>query len=194
VNTYVPIVAYGKQGTVYGMYLQGRTGNIDGLFYQQTNVGASGRLLLHGSSKLIAGVIYHAVATFDGTTVTTYINGLPDVNATYPGVISYPGGATAGLEIGGQALSDAPFPGPIAQVAVYGSALSSPTIVAHYLAGQLLPMTSEPATPSDSFVDSIGINTHLENADVGNFHDYMGAYNPGFVGGPYGGMKAIERL
>jgi hypothetical protein len=165
-NTYVPIIAYGKQGTSYGMYLQGLGNNTAGLFYQQSNVGSAGRLLLHGMTRLSAGTTYHAVVVFNGTTITIYVNGLQDTSATFPGSVNYPKATLPGLQIGGQALSDAPFPGTVADVAVYGTPLSQQTVVSHFLAGQLLPMASEAAVPADTFVDSIGVNTHFENASM----------------------------
>jgi Concanavalin A-like lectin/glucanases superfamily len=162
-NTYVPIAVYGGQGISYGLYLQGISNNQSTIFYQQTNVGQSGRLFLHGSTHLSVGAVYHVVIAFDGTNVRSYVNGLLDQTMSDPGAVGYFRNVT-GLQIGGQtSSSDASFPGTIAHVAVYGSALSAATVVNHFLIGQLLPMTSEDATPADTLVDSIGINTHFEN-------------------------------
>jgi hypothetical protein len=164
-NTYAPLAIYGNQGTTYGMYLQGQ-GTYDTLFYQQTNSGASGRLLLHGLTDLKVGTTYHVVAVFDGSKVTTYVNGIVDQTASYAGLVGYAKTAPVGLQIGGQLASTRPsFPGSIAEVAIYGSPLSGQTVLNHFLAGQLVQMASETAVPADSFVDSIGINTHFDNAE-----------------------------
>jgi hypothetical protein len=165
----LPIVAYGTaaRGFRYGLFLHGLVAGNNALMYYQHNAGKA-QLSLLGGTRMVVGPIYHVVATFDGNTVTTYVNGNKEASATYPGSIDYSGQISDGLQIGGAdqipAYASASFPGTIAQVAVYGSALNASQIANHFLAGQYVPVISEPATSADAFVDSIGVNAHFENS------------------------------
>lgn len=155
----LPIVSYGREanGSSYGLYLS--SGNT--LRYEQQSVGQS-RLYAYGKTTFIPGKAYHLVVTSDGTNVNLYVNGALDGTKPYAGNISYSNTGGQGLFVGGPLQSTLPtFAGTIAQVAVYSVPLSPAQILNHFVTGQIAPMTTEPATSSDAFVDSIGINTHF---------------------------------
>jgi len=165
----MPIAVYGDEsvGVRYGLYLHGLKTAFDSLLFIEHTTGQTNELRLYGSTQLAVGTAYHVVAVSDGTHVTLYVNGVADQSAAYPGAINYASHIVSGMQIGGDKLNaqygSAPFPGTIAHVAVYGSALTPAKIVSHFLSGQLIPMTAEIAKRSDAIVDSIGINTHFDN-------------------------------
>jgi hypothetical protein len=64
----------------------------------------------------------------------------------------------------------------------YGWVKSSPKSAAYRVLGPGLAFAGD-------FKYIPGLSAYM---DVGNFHDYMGTYNPGFPGGPWGGMKSIK--
>ena len=165
----LPIVGYGDllRGIRYGLYDHGIGGG-DTFSYVQHNVGQTNQLYVYGHTKLVLGVTYHLVAVFDGSTVTTYVNGVMDQRVSAPGTIDYPpANIHTGLQIGGNVADaqwgDASFGGTVAQVALYSQPLSNAQVTSHFLAGQIVPMVTENASSSDSFVDSIGLNAHFEN-------------------------------
>jgi hypothetical protein len=164
----LPIAVYGTtaHGVRYGLYLHGLTAGNNSLLYVQQNVGRPQFRAL-GGTRLVVGPIYHVVATFDGATVATYVNGNLETRLSNPGSIDY-SSVSNGVQIGGAVqiprYASASFPGTIAQVAIYGSALNTTRVVTHFLAGQLVPMTTERAAWSEAFVNSIGINAHFENS------------------------------
>ncbi len=165
----LPIVGYGDllRGIRYGLYDHGIGGG-DTFSYVQHNVGQANQIYVYGHTKLALGVTYHLVAVFDGSTVTTYVNGVMDQRVNAPGAIDYPASVIhTGLQIGGNVANAqwgyASFGGTVAQVALYSQPLSGAQVTNHFLAGQIVPMVTEDASSSDSFVDSIGLNAHFEN-------------------------------
>jgi len=169
-NHDLPIAVYGdeKNGVRYGIYLHGLTHTaFDSIVFIEHTTGQANELRLYGSMRLAVGTVYHVVAVSNGTSAALYINGLQDVTASYPGPIDYTNKLTNGVQIGGDVLNAqygaAPFPGTIAQIAIYGSALPLSHIVNHFLAGQLIPLVAETPRPADSFVDSIGVNAHFDD-------------------------------
>jgi hypothetical protein len=77
---------------------------------------------------------FHVVGTFDGTTMTLYINGLNIGSATYSGFTS----STQSLYLGRDWTNSGPryFDGLISSCALYATSLSSSRILAHYNAGK----------------------------------------------------------
>jgi Concanavalin A-like lectin/glucanases superfamily len=79
----------------------------------------------------------HVIATYDGTVIRIYINGVLDTEVPAPGSVS-PKPPTdqnvieSGVGIGNQTQRDRPFNGLIDEVALYPSALSPERILAHY--------------------------------------------------------------
>lgn len=85
-----------------------------------------------GPANLVVGNTYHVCATFNGTTVTLYINGQSVTTATpaYNIVAS-----KCRIAVRPDTLRF--YPGPIDEVAIYGTALSAARIQAHYNVGTL---------------------------------------------------------
>jgi Concanavalin A-like lectin/glucanases superfamily len=83
------------------------------------------------------GVETYVVATYDGSVIRIYLNGVLDSETRAPGTIS-PKPPTdlnlieSGVGIGNQTQRDRPFNGLIDEVAVYPAALSAERILAHY--------------------------------------------------------------
>ena len=83
------------------------------------------------------GVETHVVATYDGSVIRIYLNGVLDSETRAPGSIS-PKPPTplnlieSGVGIGNQTQRDRPFNGLIDEVALYPRALSAERILAHY--------------------------------------------------------------
>jgi hypothetical protein len=118
----------------------------------------------YGTTALQPGKVYHVVGTYDGTTVSVYLNGVLDGSAPATGLPRY-GALTptgGGLVIGGSlGSSGAQFNGEVEDVSIYQSALSAQTVAAHYAAGLATPLLRETPRQSDAFVDTIGVNTHF---------------------------------
>ncbi len=126
-----------------------KNGDVDfGLFYESSKLNlwstAVGSLAT-GSTELKTNQWYHMVLTRDGSSnVTAYINGVEQFSV---------GGSTENFGSVGHAIfigvnyngADLTFPvsGSIDEVAIYGSAMSQPTALAHYNAGITVP---EPST------------------------------------------------
>ncbi len=91
---------------------------------------------------LAANTVYSLVATWDGTTLTLYVNGVSRETAT-PGAMTIPGSGIY-TTIGATAASSPTlfFNGVIDEVAIYTTALSSTRVAAHYTAGTTTPTTA----------------------------------------------------
>ena len=93
----------------------------------------------------------HLVGSYDGTTLSFYVNGALAAQLTAP----FAPNDVNPLRIGGGATEgdgDFFFEGDIDEVAVYGAALSEDRILAHYVAG--FPLTTPPtisAQPQSQF-------------------------------------------
>jgi hypothetical protein len=84
------------------------------------------------ANAVIAGSTYHLVATYDGTTQRLYLNGKEVASTPLTGVASSNANA---LYLGSWSGSGEFFKGTIDDAAVYGSALTSAQVSAHYAAG-----------------------------------------------------------
>jgi len=92
------------------------------------------------SNNLVAqGVETHVVATYDGSVIRIYLNGIPDPSGATPapGSISpkpftEANAIESGVGIGNQTQRDRPFNGLIDEVALYPAALSAERILAHF--------------------------------------------------------------
>jgi len=94
---------------------------------------AGGSERASSSSAAVPGTWYHVAATYDGTTMKIYINGvLEDSNASSRSVP-----ATTGmpLVLGGTSDLSKNTQGTLDEVAIYPSALTATQVVAHYNAG-----------------------------------------------------------
>jgi hypothetical protein len=86
-----------------------------------------------GGTKLQAGLWYHVVCTYDGTTSRVYVNGALDKSRAT--TLSIPNTAAILRLAGAQGAPDA-FGGAMDDVAIYPSALSAARVTAHYNAGR----------------------------------------------------------
>jgi hypothetical protein len=112
-------------------------------FYLQSGAlgFATGAAAAAVGASLIAGVWQHCVVTWDGATVTYYLNGVPS-SVSY----SQAQGNSTGwpLAIGAGTTSLVPalanlYAGPFDEVAVYSHVLSAARVAAHYQAGVAAP-------------------------------------------------------
>ena len=105
------------------------------------------------------GIWHHAVATWDGTTARLYVDGSQVASAALSGTMPTGGGQPILI---GTGYNNAPgnfyqYIGSIDEVAVYGSALNSTQISAHYAAGIAnLPSQTRVET---AYVESLATGT-----------------------------------
>lgn len=99
----------------------------------------NGTVTTSGATTLVVGNIYHFAAVYNGTDIRLYVNGVLD---------NTPAAATGSLgtinrilEIG-MRLAAGPMVGVFDEIAIYGTALSSTRIAAHYTAGTTAPGTA----------------------------------------------------
>jgi hypothetical protein len=81
-------------------------------------------------SGLNNGVFHQVVATYDGTTITVYVDGASVGTATFTGLLNTV--TTAGLVIGADFQGSAPWNGTLDEVAVYPTALSAATVLGQF--------------------------------------------------------------
>jgi hypothetical protein len=86
-----------------------------------------------GSTTLGSGTVYHVAATFSGTSLKCYVNGLEDGQTTCIGTLNTHG-STDFIHIGASAGIYNLFNGQIQDAAFYGKALTAEQIASHYRA------------------------------------------------------------
>ncbi len=152
---YIGLAVYGSDGNgypPYGLHIDGNTLEFD--VHPQ-----NGGMNVY-SPLLQSNTIYHAVGTYDGKTVSLYLDGQLVESSGTQGQFAY---AHNGFSMGGSVASSAPaFTGGVSDVSVYGYALSAAQVEHHYLLGAATPMVPQTPGTAQSFVDSIGVNTHFE--------------------------------
>lgn len=100
------------------------------------------------SSAVVAdGMVHHVAATYDGTTIRVYVDGVESGSAAAAGGIrSAPGyGLTIGRSGSSSSNGETDFNGTVDEVAYYGAALSAARIAAHYTAGSMVVGVTQPA-------------------------------------------------
>lgn len=102
--------------------------------YREEFYGANLGFLV-GQTVLTTGTVYYMVATFDGSTMRTYLNGEVDGILAANGTTFSQYDGMTGLGIGSGPLGDAPCNAVIDEVAIYDHALAPGRIIAHYVAG-----------------------------------------------------------
>ena len=135
------------------------------LFFKAGKIGAqftltSGVLAAFSSTALQPNTTYDVVATFDGTTARLYLNGTSVGTATKTGTLSAYD-TTHGLAVGDDAgFSDPAYGGTIGEVSVYGSALASGDVIAHYAASK----SGAAPTPTPTAVPTANPTTNPTSA------------------------------
>ncbi len=118
-----------------------------------------GVLVVTTPSALQSNTTYAVVATFDGAVGRLYLNGTQVASASSSGTLTgYQ--SQYGLAIGDDAgLSDPGFAGTVADVAVYGKALSAAQVQAHYRAAVTVPTPAPTPAPipagSNAYVSAV---------------------------------------
>jgi hypothetical protein len=90
---------------------------------------ASGPAWATGATTLQTGVWYHLAATWDGSTIKVYVNGVLDGSASRSSSLCQSSDPVQLLSTGTH------FQGSASDIALYGTALSGGRIAAHYAAG-----------------------------------------------------------
>lgn len=159
-NNFVPIVSYGREGigNVWALQLTPQTTLA---FYMKVNGGSESYLVK--SIQLVPAASYHVAATYDGATIRVYVNGIMTTSTAAHGTLNYAGFPPQyGFTVGGGTGGNSPaFDGSIADVSAYRTSLAPSTIQNHYITGHTAMVLTEQPADSDSFVDSIGVVTHL---------------------------------
>ena len=90
------------------------------------------------SSAISLSVWHHVAMTYDGTTLSCYLDGTLVASASATAALTYgTGAAQIGAANGSATYTD--FPGSVDEVAIYAAALSATRIAAHYSAGHSGP-------------------------------------------------------
>jgi hypothetical protein len=163
-NGFAGIAAYGF-GAIGNAWALSETPQSSLDLYMKVNGGAGSYEVASGNAKLLASKVSQVVATYDGSTVSLYLNGYLVASKPASGTINYSGiSSHYGLAIGGElGISRPIFNGAINDVSIYPTALSAAEITKHFLTGQLAQPVVETPSSSDAFVDSIGVVTHLRS-------------------------------
>ncbi len=103
------------------------------MFYQN---GATPSATLFVTNDLPLGTWYHIVLTYDGTTAKLYKNGVLGSSVT---TNAYVGNVDAPFTIGCRSSLNFFWPGKVAEVAEYNTALSAARVAAHYTTANTTP-------------------------------------------------------
>lgn len=159
------------------------------LIYQQTGGwdlrtynlnGTTTSMEISGGGAPVAGNWYHLAATYDGTTLTLYVNGANVGTFTDVGGLYYPG-AAGPLSVGSRADGNFYWAGTVDEVAFYGTSLSAGQILAHYQNGTSV----SPAQPYSTLIASDNPVTYLrlgEPAFVQNLATNLGTLGSAWAG------------
>jgi hypothetical protein len=105
----------------------------------------------------------YVAGTWDGTTMTLYVDGNPVASEALSGAIDAP---DSGLYLGSTYDSYDYFQGDLAQVALYGSALPASRVLAHYLdAGPNVSLDSPAAGSTMDATPTFGGSAGTQSAD-----------------------------
>ncbi len=103
---------------------------------------------VNGTTTVAAGVRYHVVLAYDGTTARVYVNGKLDGSTAIAfGASGFEPNPEAPFQIGARNSGDGfPYAGIVDEVAVYNYALSAAQVLKHNLAVVPLQLAMAPAT------------------------------------------------
>ncbi len=123
-----------------------KAGNPDGVFW----IGVAPEATMQGNgaaslTRVVAGQWYHVAATYDGSAIRLYVNGVMEGEVPYAYPLYH---SSQPLVIGrsGEEIHDAAFNGLIDDVRIYNRALSCVEIEALYV--NALPLPNVPSVPS----------------------------------------------
>jgi hypothetical protein len=124
------VLAFGTTNTnkMVDLFYSGSTAQ-----FKLTDWAAGVSLVTTGTKA--TGTPYHLIATYDGTTVSLYQNGVLIASAAYAFNIT-----ASVADIGNDSAGDY-FSGVIDEVALYNYALTATQVAAHYTAGSFLGLT-----------------------------------------------------
>lgn len=135
------------------------------------------------TAAAVPGASNHVVMTWDGTTLTGYVNGVASSGVTTTGTIANYASPYAGLAVGGTLDTNNAFGGAIGEFALYASALSAARVTAHYNAGIAAAPTPPPLGPYASVILTDGPVAYYPLNETTGFaafdgtgHAYDGTY------------------
>ena len=150
---------------VYGLYTNTTSNRPTVELYVNGSVRA-----LTGTTQLVNGTWAHLAATYDGTTIRLFVNGVQAAQLAAAGSMPV---STGALRIGGNSIWSEWFSGTIDEVRVYNRALSASEITAD-MARSITPDTTRPTiaaqTPGNG---SAGIN--VGSSGTARFSEAMNA-------------------
>jgi Concanavalin A-like lectin/glucanases superfamily len=146
-------------GTVMMMMGHETTGNGATLFL---DAASGGKITVDAwSSTAVAwstlpgvSTTYHVVATYDGTTLSLYVNGSLVNSATASFSLTYPDGAGGAIGATSGVTQDSRYAGVIDEVAIYSTALSATQVAAHYTAGTIGGIGGDPTVYGSAVADA----------------------------------------
>lgn len=121
-----------------------------------------GTLYLISGGTVTPNAWHHVVGTFDGTTMTLYVNGTAVASATHPGALS---AATGGAwQLGRYSGNGEFFSGRLAHPAIYfgNNSLSAAQVAAHYQALTQDPGGNPALSPYGILDDDIRFDSHYD--------------------------------
>ena len=131
-------------------YLEGTSGNM-GVPATGGTFGGSD-VALNGTGVLPANTWTYLAATYDGTTLRLYVNGVQVASQAQTGAITT---STNPLQIGGDSLYGQFFQGTIDEVRIYNVALTAAQIQTD-MNTQVPPDTQPPSAPSSLIATAVG--------------------------------------
>ena len=181
------IVVYGDDDVFapYGLLI-----DANGHIVFKLDVGTG--TVVTSNATVAVGDTAHVVATFDGKVINLYINGVLDTTQAATGTIKNYGYANRnlGLTVGedGHFVDPASFNGTVDELAVYDTALSKASVLAHYNAAGMnvsakaaaKPVAAKTANPEQAGVivtgnaapQVLGVSYNAKRGDSSSFRDW----------------------
>jgi hypothetical protein len=184
---FVPIVSYGReiQGQAWVLQISPQS-TLN--FWMKTTHGAAPSYLVKSGALMQPAQTYQVAVTYNGSTVSLYVNGTLRTTMPATGSIDYSGLIPQwGLGIGGALGGAEPiFKGLISDVSVYGTALSATDIANHFLAGTILASPAPTAPPTQSYTSMIAASQPLAYYKLNDTGSTLTDSGPNKLSGVYG--------